>query len=152
MLIAVGALFAALSAAVPAVPPARSLDTVQSSYVEHCGGCHGIQGSSFPARVPRLRGRAGFFLCTAETRQYLLRLPNVALASMDDQRLADTMNFVVFGLGGTSAIVGAPRFTASEVARERGLPLSGVSLIRARQKAVRQISARCGVKAEALQF
>ncbi|HEX7938901.1 MAG TPA: hypothetical protein VF483_07885, partial [Gemmatimonadaceae bacterium] len=79
--------------------PTRSLNPVQSDYVEHCGGCHGIQGVSFPARVPQLRGKVGHFLCTPQSRAYLLRLPNVALSSLDDDRLAATMNFVVFQLG-----------------------------------------------------
>ncbi|HEX7821955.1 MAG TPA: cytochrome C [Sphingobium sp.] len=132
--------------------PTRSLNPVQSDYVEHCGGCHGIQGISFPARVPRLRDKVGYFLCTPQSRAYLLRLPNVALSSLDDDRLAATMNFIVFQLGGTSANAKSLRFTADEIARERKHSLSGASLVRTRAAVVRQIEQQCSIPVTALQF
>lgn len=132
--------------------PARPLSAVQSDYVEHCGGCHGIQGVSSPARVPRLRGKVGYFLCTRQSRAYLLRLPNVALSSLDDDRLAATMNFIVFQLGGASANAQAARFTADEVANERKHSLSGASLVRARAAVVRQIEQECSIPPAALRF
>lgn len=132
--------------------PTRSLNPVQSDYVEHCGGCHGIQGVSSPARVPRLRGKVGYFLCTRQSRAYLLRLPNVALSSLDDDRLAATMNFIVFQLGGASANAQAARFTADEVARERKHSLSGASLVRARAAIVRQIEEHCFIPRAELRF
>ena len=67
-----------------------------------------------------LRDRVGYFMCTPEGRDYLIRLPNVAYSAItDNQELADMMNFVVFGLGGASAPKGAKPFTAAEVARLR---------------------------------
>ena len=32
----------------------------QSDYVEHCSGCHGMQGNSAPAEIPVLRDRVGY--------------------------------------------------------------------------------------------
>ena len=64
-------------------------DLARSDYVENCGGCHGVQGSAAPAALPELRGRVGWFLCTPQTRAYLIRLPNVALSRIkDNQQLA----------------------------------------------------------------
>jgi hypothetical protein len=111
-------LLAALFVFAPALAYAQStlpelaglpeLTTPQSDYVEHCSGCHGMQGNSAPAEIPVLRDRVGYFMCTREGREYLIRLPNVAYSAItDDQQLADMMNFVVFGLGGNSA----PKFT-----------------------------------------
>ena len=60
------------------------LNDVQSIYLQHCGGCHGVQGISAPREVPDLRGQVGSFLCTADGRAYLVRLPNVALAPVSD--------------------------------------------------------------------
>jgi hypothetical protein len=131
---------------------AATLDAAQSDYVEHCGGCHGIQGRSFPAHVPQLRGRIGYFLCTEKSRQYLLQLPNVALSSLNDEKLAAVMNFVVFDLGGASANSASRHFTADEVARERQRPLTGASLTRARDGIVRQIEDSCHVPSNAMQF
>ena len=122
----------------PALP---LLTTPQSDYVEHCSGCHGMQGNSAPAPIPVLRDRVGYFLCTREGRDYLIRLPNVAYSAIDDnQELADMMNFVVFGLGGNSAPRTAKPFTAAEVARLRRDALATQSLIVARMKIVAGLS------------
>jgi hypothetical protein len=129
-----------------------NMSSAQSDYVEHCGGCHGIQGTSFPAKVPPLRDKVGWFLCTPEGRDYLLRLPNVALSSTDDEQLAAIMNFVVFRLGGESSAAMRGAFTPEEVAQERQRPLSSASLIAVRAKLVRDIERKCHVPKEALRF
>ena len=109
-----------LSAGARAEPPLPLLTTPQSDYVEYCSGCHGMQGNSAPAQIPVLRDRVGYFMCTREGRDYLIRLPNVAYSAItDNQELADMMNFVVFGLGGRSAPKNAKPFSAAEVARLR---------------------------------
>jgi len=131
---------------------ATTLDPARSSYVENCAGCHGTQGTSFPAHVPQLRGRVGYFLCTTDSRAYILRLPNVAQSSLSDDALAATMNFVVFGLGGLSAAPEASRFTREEVAHAREQPLSGVSLVRTRASVVRQIGRQCHLPPAALAY
>jgi hypothetical protein len=131
---------------------AGEMNSAQADYVEYCGGCHGIQGSSAPAKVPELRGRVGYFLCTPKTRRYLLRLPNVAYSSTDNEQLAELMNFVVFGLGGDSAQANRRHFTAEEVAAERSHPLSTVSLVAARARAVDDVANRCGVSKTRMVF
>ncbi len=135
-----------LSAGAQAQQVLPQLTTPQSDYVEHCSGCHGMQGNSAPADIPVLRDRVGYFMCTAEGRDYLIRLPNVAYSAItDNQELADMMNFVVFGLGGRSAPANARPFTASEVARLRGHALATESLIGARADVVAKLSGKCGV-------
>jgi hypothetical protein len=118
----------------------------QSDYVEHCSGCHGMQGNSAPAEIPVLRDRVGYFMCTQQGREYLIRLPNVAYSAIsDDQELAEMMNFVVFGLGGNSVPKGTKPFTAAEVARLRTKPLATQSLIAARAQVVDHMLASCAV-------
>jgi hypothetical protein len=129
--------------AAPALP---ELTTPQSDYVEHCSGCHGMQGNSAPAEIPVLRDRVGYFMCTREGREYLIRLPNVAFSAItDNQQLADMMNFVVFGLGGNSAPKDAKPFAASEVAKLRTRALATQSLIAARAEVVNGMVGRCAV-------
>ena len=129
------------------------LTTAQSDYVEHCSGCHGMQGNSAPADIPVLRGRIGYFMCTPEGREYLIRLPNVAYSALDDnQELADMMNFVVFGLGGPSTPRDAKPFTAAEVGRLRKQALATQSLIEARARVVADIIKRCGAPQSMNQF
>jgi hypothetical protein len=127
--------------AAPALP---ELTTPQSDYVEHCSGCHGMQGNSAPAEIPVLRDRVGYFMCTREGREYLIRLPNVAYSAItDNQELADMMNFIVFGLGGQSAPKGTRPFTAAEIAKLRARPLATQSLIAARAEVVNGMVGRC---------
>ena len=125
------------AAALPELTGLPELTTPQSDYVEHCSGCHGMQGNSAPAEIPVLRDRVGYFMCTREGRDYLIRLPNVAYSAItDNQELADMMNFVVFGLGGNSAPKGTKPFTAAEVARLRTKALATQSLIAVRAEVV----------------
>jgi hypothetical protein len=127
-----------------AAPTLPELTGPQSDYVEHCSGCHGMQGNSAPADIPVLRDRVGYFMCTREGRDYLIRLPNVAYSAIgDNQELADMMNFVVFGLGGASAPKGTKPFTAVEVARLRGRALATQSLIAARAEVVDKMVGSC---------
>ena len=131
------------ASAAPALP---ELTTPQSDYVEHCSGCHGMQGNSAPAEIPVLRDRVGYFMCTREGREYLIRLPNVAYSAItDNQQLADMMNFVVFGLGGNSAPKDAKPFVAAEVAKLRTRALGTQSLIAARAEVVNGMVGRCAV-------
>jgi len=142
-------LVSATAHAAPALPELTSLPELtgpQSDYVEHCSGCHGMQGNSAPAEIPVLRDRVGYFMCTREGRDYLIRLPNVAYSAIaDNQELADMMNFVVFGLGGASAPKDTKPFTAAEVARLRTRALATQSLIAARTQVVAGMVGRCAV-------
>ena len=120
-------------------------ELAQSDYVEHCAGCHGVQGISAPAKLPELRGRVGYMMCTADTRAYLLRLPNIAKSRIsDNQQLADMLNFMVFGLGGDSVIPGTQPFTAQEVAHERKFALTSTSLVAERKRHVATAIRKCG--------
>lgn len=128
--------------------------TARSDYIEHCGGCHGLAGTSAPAKVPVLRDRVGYFMCTPEGRDYLVRLPNVAHAPLTDQQeMADLLNYVVFGLGGDSAPQGATPFAAEEVGKLRQNPLSDASLVQKRARLVAAMIRTCkGVPASLRYF
>lgn len=143
---------AGLRAALPPMGllPAAITDPemARADYVEQCAGCHGVSGSTAPARLPELRGRVGWFMCTPSARAYLIRLPNVANSRIkDNQQLADMMNFVIFGLGGASTPQGTTPFTADEVARERQHPLSNTALTAERAREVNGAIRACGAPA-----
>lgn len=165
--LALAGVIAALAIAMPAVSAGDSrAETVanglaaigdpelaKADYVEHCAGCHGVQGLSAPARLPELRGRVGYMMCTADTRAYLLRLPNIAKSRIsDNQQLADMLNFMVFGLGGTSVLPGTKPFTAAEVGYERQFALTSASLVRERKRHVETAIGKCGAPASFRNF
>lgn len=121
------------------------LTPVQATYLERCGGCHGIQGHSAPSEVPRLRGQVGFFLCQPEGRAYLARLPSLASSPLTDEELAELLNFVVFDLGGATALrQDYRRYSAQEVSELRSRPLNEISLARYRQEIVSRLIGECG--------
>lgn len=122
-------------------PP--QLSSGQSHYLESCGGCHGIQGVSTPRYVPELRGSVGRFLCSGAGRQYLVRLPNVAFAAVDDQALTDLLNFMVFQLGGASTPAAAKPYSRVEVAQLRRKPFKSQSLQHLRTAALAETNSRC---------
>ena len=125
--------------------PAVLLPDVQVTYLERCGGCHGIQGRSAPTEVPRLQGQVGSFLCLPEGRAYLVRLPSVARSPLLDDEVAALMNFVVFDLGGVRADRARfPPYTAAEVGELRKQPLNEVSLAGYRAAIVTRLIERCG--------
>ena len=141
-----GVAAAQAAAVLPELKGLPELTTPQSDYVEHCSGCHGMQGNSAPADIPVLRDRVGYFMCTREGRDYLIRLPNVAYSAIgDNQQLADMMNFVVFGLGGNSAPKGTKPFTAAEVAKLRTKALATQSLIAIRADVVSKLNTGCQI-------
>jgi hypothetical protein len=123
----------------------RVLPEVQVTYLERCGGCHGIQGHSAPSLVPRLQGQVGSFLCLPEGRSYLVRLPSVALSPLSDSELASLMNFVVFDLGGDPADRARfPPYTAAEVGTLRKQPLNEIALAGYRAAIVTRLIEQCG--------
>lgn len=119
------------------------LTSSQSDYLEQCGGCHGLQGDSQPSPIPVLHGRVGYFMCNQAGRDYLGRLPNVAYAKIDDESLADLLNFVVFGLGEKTAPADAKPFTAQEVGRLRAQPMTGFTVEATRKAVVDKLVRTC---------
>ncbi len=119
----------------------------QFHYTQSCGGCHGLLGVSARDEVPVLRDRVGAFLCTREGRDYVVRLPNVAFARMDDATLAEALNFMMFGLGGSSvpppSRATARPFTAHEIHGLRMRPLKASDLPGLRGAALAGSSADC---------
>lgn len=128
-------------------------DLARADYVEHCAGCHGVQGISAPAKLPELRGRVGYMMCTPATRSYLLRLPNIAKSRLsDNQQLADMLNFMVFGIGGESVLPDTQPFTAAEVGYERQFALTSASLVAERKRHVETAIHDCGAPASFRDF
>ena len=124
------------------------LSAPQVAYLTSCGGCHGVEGVSAPRDVPTLRHLTGSFLCTRRGRQFIVRLPDVALSTLSDRMLTAVMNWVVFDLGAlaSSGPHGRP-YTVAEVARLRREPLTQTGLTAYRNQVVAQLQARCDAPA-----
>jgi hypothetical protein len=137
---------------------APGTDLFARTYYARIGLCRTLQrlprhaGQFRAGRYSGLRDRVGYFMCSPEGRDYLIRLPNVAYSAItDNQELANMMNFVVFGLGGASAPKGAKPFTSAEVARLRTRAFATQSLISAREQIVGKLVGTCSVP-ESMKF
>ena len=131
---------------------AETKDHATASYMEICGGCHGLHGRSVQLLVPQLHDQVGYLLCTPEGRDYAIRLPNVAFARLSDEDLAHLMNYVMFSIGGSSAPSDAKRYSAEEVGRLRREPLTVTDLKARRRRVVDGLIERCGGAAILLDY
>jgi hypothetical protein len=92
-------------------------------FSRRCRGCHGFAGEGAPGHVPRLAGFVGLFTRLPAGRDYLVRVPGVARARLDDARLAAVLNWMLASLSPAETAPGFPPFTAAEVGAARRVPL-----------------------------
>ncbi|GBQ82592.1 c-type cytochrome [Asaia krungthepensis] len=138
------AALALLGVAFPGPARAAIQSHTVTNYLTHCGGCHGIEGISGKTFVPTLRDQVGWFACSPEGRDYLVRVPGISMSLIrDDQELADVLNFVLFRLGGISTPQGTKPFTAQEVHVLRAKPLQTDDLMALRAEVLSRARAAC---------
>lgn len=106
------------------------LDRAAELYSRNCQGCHGHTGVSVD-EVPDLRDRIGWFLHTPEGRDYVVRVPGVAFALVDDEALALTLNWMLETFSARQLPKGWSAFTAEEVGRLRRRPVANIRTERA---------------------
>jgi len=125
---------------------AAPLTPGQSHYLESCGGCHGIQGKLLETRHP---GAAWWlsanFSARAAGREYIRSAAECGIRQYGtDRMLAEVMNFVVFGLGGSSVPAAAKQYSPGEVGALRRRPLKNRQLAAMRATILEEASPRCG--------
>jgi mono/diheme cytochrome c family protein len=102
----------------------------QVHYMLHCQGCHLPDGAGSPGRVPDLRGSVARYLTVEGGREYLVRVPGVSQAPLDDAALAAVLNWVLERFGPRDDARASPPFTAAEVARVRRPAWTDVTVAR----------------------
>lgn len=121
-------------------PAVSVTSSARSSFIVHCAGCHGMDGSgSLPGRVPDIR-QLGRFLRLDGGREFLIKVPGVMASGLSDQDVAEVSNWVLATLAAPSVPAGHQPFDAAEVARARARPLLDVA--GERQRLVAQAAAR----------
>ena len=121
--------------------------TPRATYLERCGGCHGVDGLGHTSLIPDLKDKAGYFLCDAEGRHYVARLPNIVFSRITDAEMAALLNYVVFDLGAKSAPPAARPFSARELTAARREALTIPDLEAYRAQVIDRLIARCGAPA-----
>ena len=73
-----------------------------------------------PPEVPSLRDTMGLFTTSKQGRAYLVRVPGVAQSRLNDEELAEVINWVLTEFNAASLPENFRPFTAKEVAAVRG--------------------------------
>ncbi len=117
----------ALSASAAEVNKARAL----YHYQMFCQGCHTPDGSG-NGDIPALKDFMGYFMNTDQGRAFLVRVPGSATSKLDDQELAEVLNWCLAEFAGVSLPVqGYAPYSAAEVSVLRAEPLEEIEQHRA---------------------
>ena len=100
------------------------------NYQMFCQGCHTPDGSGFKS-VPQMKDHVGHFLTTPAGREYLVRVPGSATSALDNEELAEVLNWILLEFAGDSLDKAYRPYSAAEVARLRQNPLNEVEHYRA---------------------
>lgn len=92
------------------------------NYMLHCQGCHLPQAEGFAGRVPPMKDFVGYFLHSAEGRDFLIRVPGVAHSALDDIEITELMNWLLQSFSADQLPATFTPFTVAEVAGLRQNP------------------------------
>jgi len=104
-------------------------DRAKFNYQMFCQGCHTPDGTG-GKDTPKIKGHIGNFLATKKGREYLVRVPGSANSTLDNQQLAEILNWIIIEMGGESVPENMQHYSAKEVAELRKNPLFEVTKYR----------------------
>jgi mono/diheme cytochrome c family protein len=113
-----------------AAAPAAQADA-KVDYLLHCSGCHMPDGTGLENVVPTLHDVTGRMAAEPAGRDYLVRVPGVSQAPINDHKLAEVINWVLTEFSGDTLPKDFKPFTVSEVARARSRQLADPLKLRA---------------------
>ena len=102
------------------------------NYQLRCMGCHLMDGSGQPGRVPSIRRSLVLFSASPEGRDYVIRVPGVAQSPLSDQDTAALLNWMARNLSDLEVPSGFVDYSEGEIHGLRDRPLVRISAIRAR--------------------
>ena len=97
-------------------------ERAQFNYTLHCQGCHLAEAEGFAGKVPVIKDFAGYFLHSQTGREFLIRVPGVALSALDHSEVAELMNWLLRTHSADQLPDPYTPFTAAEVQKLRGDP------------------------------
>jgi len=101
-------------------------------YALECQGCHRAGGEGTPGSVPALAGSVARFLAVPGGREFLVRVPGVSQAPLDDAALAAVIDWMLRRFDPGHLPAGFRPYTPEEVGQLRRKPLTDVGTERAR--------------------
>ncbi|WP_235927676.1 c-type cytochrome [Sandarakinorhabdus rubra] len=92
-------------------------------YMLKCQGCHQPDGAGNAINTPPLAGTVARFLTAPGGRQFVARVPGVAMVDLDDVRLAQLLNWTLQRFDASHLPAGFTPYTPAEIATLRRQPL-----------------------------
>ena len=105
---------AILLVAVPSVHADPKVD-----YLLHCSGCHMPDGTGLSSVVPTLHDVIGRMVAEPGGRSYIIRVPGASQAPINDQKLAEVLNWMLTEFSSDTLPSNFKPLTAKEVERAR---------------------------------
>lgn len=96
-----------------------------------CQGCHQPDGMGTDDDIPEIKDYIGYFLNVDKGREFLVRVPGSANAPINDEQLAELLNWIMHNFSGPSLPENFQSYTAEEVGKLRKQPLIEVTRHRA---------------------
>jgi mono/diheme cytochrome c family protein len=121
----VAVMFLGAAAASPAHAYTPAVD-----YALNCQGCHRADGAETPGSVPPLAGSVARFLAVPGGREYLVQVPGVSQAPLDDAPLAALLNWMLERFDAAHMPKPFVPYSAEEIGRLRKSPLTDVEGLR----------------------
>ena len=112
--------FFTLALTIALIPLANADDhRARTNYMIHCQGCHLPEAIGFAGKVPRMKDFVGYFLHSKEGREFVIRVPGVATASLPDDDLTEMMNWLLLTYSAEQLPEPFVPFSVAEVAALR---------------------------------
>ena len=99
------------------------------NYMLNCQGCHLPDGDGV-GDIPRMKGFVGNFFRVPGGREFVVQVPGSANAALDDDALAELLNWMLVEISANELPENFAPYTAEEVGRHRAQPLSDVNAVR----------------------
>lgn len=92
------------------------------NYMLYCQGCHLPSAEGLADKVPRMSGFVGYFTHSEAGRRFLIQVPGSATAPVNDEQLAELMNWILKTYSGDELVDDFEPYTTAEVAELRQSP------------------------------
>jgi len=120
----------------------------RQNYILNCQGCHLADGRGSPGVVPRLADFVGYFLQVDGGREFIVRVPGSANAPINDQELADVLNWLLSNFSQQQLPKDFVPYSAEEVGQLRSRPL--IDIIGARAALIKDMQNKLGITEDGL--
>ena len=121
-LVALSATLAA-KASERAMPGVTNPAQAHQDYILKCQGCHRPDGSGDDRSNPPMRGIVARFLTVPGGHAFIGRVPGVATVDLDDERLADLVNWTLHSFDAEHLPSDFRPYSAAEIAALRRNPI-----------------------------